>query len=55
MFLWSYGLMVMTEDFESSNLGSIPSKTYFLICIIKILIKFARVFLFDYFLNLFHQ
>ena len=23
----SYGLMVMTADFESANLGSIPSKT----------------------------
>jgi hypothetical protein len=24
---WSHGLMVMTADFESANLGSIPSGT----------------------------
>ena len=25
---WFYGLMVMTADFESASLGSIPSRTY---------------------------
>ena len=26
--IWSYGLMVMTADFESASLGSIPSRTF---------------------------
>lgn len=26
-YIWSYGLGVMTADFESASLGSIPSKT----------------------------
>ena len=26
--VWFYGLMVMTADFESASLGSIPSRTY---------------------------
>ena len=25
--MWSHGLMVMTADFESASLGSIPSGT----------------------------
>ena len=28
MYLWSHGLMAMTADFESANLGSIPSETF---------------------------
>lgn len=27
---WSYSVVVSTLDFESSNLGSNPGKTYFL-------------------------
>jgi len=26
--LWSYGVVVITSDFESDNLGSTPSKTF---------------------------
>ena len=29
--VWFYGLMVMTADFESASLGSIPSRTFLLV------------------------
>ena len=36
VFVWSYSVMVITLDFESSDPGSNPGRTFFVIIIFSI-------------------